>query len=101
MLYYDIAFKLGVPLYVVTDEMSNQEVDGWIEYLSRRPAGWEADQRAAMLMNAMGAKEKPHRLFNSLKRVKEDQERSKAKSNVAIGFMKRFGDRFPELNLEK
>jgi hypothetical protein len=83
----------------VVEDMSNIELQGWFDYFKRRPPGWQEDQRAAMLMNAWGAKKKPEELFPTLKQMKAEEKRSSKYKSVAQQFMARFGDRFPELKL--
>ena len=44
-----MAFNLGITLDKLY-EMSSKEYMGWIEYFKQRPVGWQADHRAALLL---------------------------------------------------
>lgn len=56
------------------------EYAGWIEYFNRRPPGWRADNRAALIANAMGAKTDPDKLFHSLQVIKNESIASREAS---------------------
>jgi len=83
------------------EEMSSAEVEGWFEYFKHRPYGWQEDQRAALIMNALGVKKKPHELFDSIRAVRDHQKKSEPAPNAAVAFMRKFGDKFPQLKLEE
>jgi hypothetical protein len=105
MSLYEVAYFLKLPVSYIENEMSNKELSGWFEYFQRRPPGWQEDQRTAMVVNAFGAKKKPEELFPSLKSMRRAEERANAgnsrRLSVAQQFMMKFGDRFPQLKLEK
>jgi hypothetical protein len=64
-----------MPVYKLLDEMPYEELLEWGLYFQERPIGWREDQRTAMLLNAAGVKEKPHKLFSSLAQMKKNEER--------------------------
>lgn len=70
MSIYEIALFLHTPVYKLV-EMPYEELLGWYNYLDRRPYEWRADDRASKLLQAQGVKEKPARLFASLKAIYE------------------------------
>ena len=71
-----------------------------MEYFRRRPVGWQADNRAAIIAMSMGGgKLRPEDLFESLRVIKEESQASKeASSSVAEKFFERFSTRFTEEN---
>jgi len=76
MVVYEIAYCLGLPAYVVENEMSYTELLKWVEFFKRRPIGWREDQRAYMLLSAQGIKKRPEEIFPTLRMIKEDEENS-------------------------
>lgn len=74
MELYNLAFKLGMPVYKLLKEMPYEELLGWMDFLSKRPSGWEEDNRTYLLMSAQGTKAKPEDLFPSLRAIKLAQE---------------------------
>lgn len=69
---------------------------GWSEYFRRRPVGWRADNRAAVIaMSFGGSKLKPEDLFTSLKVLQEDIQNSN-NSTVSQKFFERFKNKFTE-----
>jgi hypothetical protein len=78
-------------------ELEYEELVGWSEYFRRRPIGWRADNRAAVIaMSFGGSKLKPEDLFSSLKTIQEDISASKNNSSVSQKFFDRFKHRFTE-----
>lgn len=60
-------------------EWPNSEIEGWFEYLNRRPVGYRDDGRFYHILAALGLKSKPHEVFASLAAVEKDkQEREEA-----------------------
>lgn len=59
-------------------DMSYDELLGWRDYFSRRPVGWQEDDRTAKLLQAQGVKEKSTDLFPSLRAVFGDLSASNA-----------------------
>jgi hypothetical protein len=56
-------------------EMPYDELILWMEYLQLRPEGWQADNRAAKVMQALGVKAEPSSIFESLSKIKAAQNR--------------------------
>lgn len=50
-------------------EMPYDELLGWYDFFERRPLGWREDDRTSKLLQAQGVKEKPWKLFPSLKAI--------------------------------
>lgn len=73
MVVYEVAYNLGIPAYVVENEMSYTELQKWVSYFKKRPIGWREDQRAHMLLAAQGVKQSPEQIFPSLRMIKEDE----------------------------
>ena len=71
---YEVAFLLGKTVTELREDIPFRELQGWFDYLERRPAGWREDQRTAMLLGAQGVKEKPERLFPSLAELRKSDE---------------------------
>ena len=73
ILYYDLALALGKTLQEIYN-MPHEELMGWFEYMQRRPVGWQADNRAAVIALSFGGGKntKPQDLFPSIKAVNED-----------------------------
>jgi len=74
MVVYDVAYSLGLPAYVVENEMSYTELLKWVEFFKRRPIGWREDQRTYMLLSSQGVKKKPEEIFPTLRMIKENEE---------------------------
>ena len=75
MQEYELAYRLGMSVHQIREHMSYDEYIGWFDYFYRRPAGWEDDNRAYMIMARSGMsqlKQKPEDLFPSLRAVKRD-----------------------------
>jgi len=49
--------------------MSYEEFQGWNFFLEKRPIGWREDLRTYFVLQAIGVKEKPWKIFNSLKAI--------------------------------
>jgi len=60
-----------MPVYKMQQEMPYDELLKWITFYKRRPHGWQEDHRTYMLLSAQGVKEKPEKLFSSLKAITE------------------------------
>lgn len=71
-----------------------------MEYFRRRPVGWRADNRAAIIAMSMGGgKIKPEELFDSLRVLREEANTKKEVSagpNFAQKFFDKFGAKFSE-----
>lgn len=65
-----------MPVYVLENEMPYTEYVNWFAYMKERPTGWREDQRAAMIMQALGVKQKPADLFPSIRQIHENKEAS-------------------------
>lgn len=76
---YELAYRLHMPVYKLNSEMPYEELLGWFEYFKMRPVGWQEDQRISMLLQAQGVKEKPEKLFPTLKALKENRYSSEEK----------------------
>ena len=88
MTYYEIAYLLG-KTYSEIMSLSYEELAGWIEYFTRRPHEWRADNRAYIIATAMsGSKLKPEELFDSLRAIKDE---TTDKKTVGEKFIERFG----------
>ena len=85
-----MAFKLGMTVKKLLFEMDYDEFLGWQSYFSKRPPGWQEDNRTYLLLSAQGTKAKPEAIFPSLKMMKEAASpRSQAHSLVQSGFLNR------------
>ena len=90
-----MAYLLGISIEEL-NELSYDELAGWMEYFKRRPPGWRADNRAAVVAMSMGGgKLKPEDLFDSL-RVMRRESNSSASDSVASKFVDRFKNKFTE-----
>jgi len=69
MAIYEIAYHLRIPIYELANKMTYEEFQGWLIYFEKRPIEWRADLRAYTLLQAQGVKEKPWKIFNSLKAI--------------------------------
>jgi hypothetical protein len=49
--------------------MTYEEFMGWNYYFEKRPIGWRTDYAAYMIMQAQGVKEKPWKIFDSMKAI--------------------------------
>lgn len=65
-------------------EMPYEELIHWSIYFKKRPIGLEEDQRTYLLLQAQGVKEKPEKLFNTFKLVKENTDHESAMKNSLI-----------------
>lgn len=88
---YELAFRLQMPVYKLLREMPYEELVGWFEYFKQRPVGWQDDQRAYMLLQAQGVKERGDKLFPSLAAIrKAGQEKDNlANSMITSGLLGR------------
>jgi len=84
---------LGRPVFEVK-EWPISEVQGWFEYLNRRPVDWRRDHCFSYILAALGSKEKPYELFGSLKAIEKDRQEREEKDHsgdanklVASGFL--------------
>lgn len=85
-----MAFKLGITVRQLLFEMDYEEFMGWQSYFSKRPMGWQEDNRAYMLLSAQGVKAKPEALFPSLAAMRAaSKPKSQAHSLVHSGFLNR------------
>jgi len=71
-----------MPVYKLEEEMPYAELLKWIEFFTKRPVGWQEDQRTYLLLRAQGVKEPGENIFPSLKAIKKQsvasQENDKA-----------------------
>lgn len=67
-----------MPVYKILEEMPYDELVKWGLYFEARPSGWREDDRTAKLLMAFGVNKKPHELFQSLAKMKENEEKAKA-----------------------
>ena len=58
-----------MPVYKLAEEMSYEELLGWLVYLDRRPVGWREDERTFKLLQAQGVKGKITEIFPSLRSI--------------------------------
>jgi len=61
-----------MPVYKLKEEMPYEEFLKWASFFKARPVGWREDQRTYMLLAAQGVKEKPEKLFPTLRAVEEN-----------------------------
>jgi len=80
---YEIAFRLGIPVYKMLEEMPYEELLGWTAYFQSRPPGWQEDQRTYLLMKAAGFKGKGSDIFPTL-RLMEQTRSAKADAGHAL-----------------
>lgn len=77
-----------MPLYKLMNEMPYTELQGWIEFFSKRPIGWREDNRTALIMRAFGVKDKPEAIFSSLATLKEQSSQNvKLKGSKMLSMM--------------
>ena len=69
MAVYELAYHLHLPVHVLYETMPYEEFLGWMNYLEKRPIGWREDLRTHTLLQAQGVKEKPWKIFESLKPI--------------------------------
>jgi hypothetical protein len=70
LFIYEIAFQLRYPFVNdLLDKMTYQEFQEWAAYFTQRPIGWREDDRTYKLLQVQGVKERPERLFPSLKAI--------------------------------
>lgn len=58
-----------MPISKLLDEMSYEELQGWLSYFEQRPVGWQEDDRTYKLLQAQGVKEKGWKIFPSLNAI--------------------------------
>lgn len=63
---YELAFLLRMPVYKILEEMPYTELLGWQAYLRIRPVGWQEDNRASMIIKALGVTAPATQIFPSL-----------------------------------
>jgi hypothetical protein len=77
-----------MPVYKLLKEMPYEELIGWFEYFKKRPVEWRDDNRTALLMQAQGVKEKPERIFPSLRAIKDiDDDKKTAQTLKSSGLL--------------
>jgi hypothetical protein len=59
------------------EEMPYTELQKWIEYFKSRPSGYREDYRTFLLMKAMGYKGKGEDLFQTLRAIRQSEEKHK------------------------
>jgi hypothetical protein len=64
-----------MPLYQLYEEMTYEELLGWLNYFERRPVGWRSDDAAAKMLQAQGVDRKPWELFSSLDPIYNPQDK--------------------------
>ena len=95
---YEVAFLLGKTVTELREDIPFRELQGWFDYLERRPAGWRDDQRTAMLLSAQGVKEKPTSIFPSLAALKKENHMNFRGSSMHHFIMQaQGGDKLPFL----
>ena len=84
-----MAFKLHMTVKQML-QMDYEEFLGWQSYFTKRPPGWEEDNRAYLLLSAQGVKAKPEAIFPRLKAMRDAANPpSQAHSLVKSGFLDR------------
>lgn len=68
-MLFEIANHLRLPMYTLKSEMPYTELRDWLEYMRRRPPGWEDDRRTSFTLNALGVKAKGEEIFPSLQSI--------------------------------
>jgi hypothetical protein len=71
MFLYELAFHLGVPVYVIMENMPASELTKWKIFLDARPIGWREDNRTSMLLNVQGVNKAGPELFPTLAQLKD------------------------------
>jgi hypothetical protein len=56
-----------MPVYKLLDELTYTELLGWFAFFDERPPSAPDDIRTFYILQALGVKEKPDKLFESLK----------------------------------
>lgn len=80
-------------MYQLQKEMTYLELNNWMEYFKRRPAGWADDLRASYIMQSMGSKAKGNEIFPSLDVIykeAEENDRIRVERIKKNAFIKRF-----------
>jgi hypothetical protein len=65
---FELAYQLGLDIRQVED-MDYTVFIKWLAYFEKRPVGWRDDLRAYHLLQAQGVKERPWKIFDSLKPI--------------------------------
>ena len=66
-----------MPVYKLQEEMPYTELLKWVEFFNRRPVGWREDLRAYLYLRTQGTKEAPEKIFPSIGRIKDHEEKMK------------------------
>ena len=71
MMLHEVAYQLGMTVQKLCDELSYEELAGWIRFFEKRPVGWREDDRMFKLINTVQglvtkSKNKPWDVFPSL-----------------------------------
>lgn len=82
---------MGVPVYTLANEMPYSELLQWQAYFDVRPIGWRDDSRFMRILQAIGIKEPPERVFHSLALLKksEDEVNKTEDGKLSIASLKR------------
>jgi len=80
---HEIAHSVGMPVYLMQQEMPYDELNKWVAYFNRRPLGWREDLRAFYLIAAQGYKGKPHELFPSLEFLNKEESKENSTKGLA------------------
>lgn len=62
---YEIAYLLRMPVFLVK-QMPYEELLGWFEFFKLNPPGWQEDKRTFTILQALGVKASPEKIFPSL-----------------------------------
>jgi len=69
LVIYELGLHLHMPIYKLADEMTYEELLGWMNYFERRPIGWRDDDRVFKILQTQGVKGNPWSHFPSLKPI--------------------------------
>lgn len=77
-MLFELAYVIGMPVYQLVEEMPYTEFLQWQSYFEMRPVGWRDDNRFMRVLQAMGIKEAPEKIFGSLAQMKKAEDANSA-----------------------
>lgn len=94
-MLHEVAYALGLPVYVIENEMPASEYRNWSLFFQARPIGWREDRRAANICQSMaGGELNIEALFPSLKALKQYEDEASEQEKAGNSFAKSiFGHR--------
>jgi len=78
-----VAFQLKMPVYRLLEEMTYEELLGWMDYFNKRPVGWRDDASMVPILQTQGVKVKPEAIYPSLAAMKRSEENTDGRISAA------------------